>query len=103
MSEWAAWTVFAVIVGGMMALDLGVVHKKAHEVRFKEAILWTVAWVGLALAFNVYVLYTRGQTAAVEFLTCYLTEEALSVDNMFVFLVIFGALGVPTISQHRLL
>lgn len=97
------WTIFGVVVVGMMALDLGVFHREAHEVSVKEALTWTGVWVALATAFNVLVYYRDGSKVAVEFLTCYLTEYALSVDNIFVFLVIFSYFGIPRDSQHRVL
>lgn len=103
MDHWLLWTIFGVVVIGMMALDLGVFHREAHEVSVKEALTWTGAWVVLALSFNVLVYFRDGPVKAVEFLTCYLTEYALSVDNIFVFLVIFTYFAIPRESQHRVL
>ncbi|MCE9594606.1 MAG: TerC family protein [Planctomycetes bacterium] len=103
MDHWLSWVVFAAVTGTMMVLDLRVLQKKPHAISFKEAIRWTLAWIAVAAAFNVYLWYSEGAQAAGEFLTCYLTEYALSVDNMFVFLVIFGALAVPAESQRRVL
>jgi tellurite resistance protein TerC len=87
----------------MLALDLGVFHRKAHEVRFREALAWSVVWVALALAFNALIWTWYGPTKGLEFLTGYLIEKALSVDNIFVFLVIFSCFAVPAAYQHRVL
>lgn len=103
MDHWLLWTIFGVVLVVMMALDLGVFHRQAHEVSVKESLIWTAVWIVLALAFNVLVYFSDGGQVAVEFLTCYLTEKALSVDNIFVFLVIFTYFGIPAESQHRVL
>lgn len=92
-----------IFVLAMLALDLGVFHRKAHEVPLKEALVWSVVWITLALVFNVGVYYWFGTEPALQFLTGYLIEKALSVDNLFVFLVIFGYFGVPKAYQHRVL
>ncbi len=109
------WIVFGVVVVVMMALDLGVFHKKAHVVGVREALVWTAIWVAIGLAFalaiRVYVDpeyfaspgATAGHRPSLEYLTCYLTEYALSIDNIFVFLVIFSYFAVPEESQHRVL
>jgi tellurite resistance protein TerC len=97
------WTGFTAFVVAMLALDLGVFHRRAHEVRFREALSWSVVWVALALAFNVAVWRWFGPTKGLEFLTGYLIEKALSVDNIFVFLVIFSYFAVPKAYQHRVL
>jgi tellurite resistance protein TerC len=103
MQHWLSWTVFGAVTGAMFALDLRVLQKKAHAISFREALRWTLAWIAVAALYNAFVLIVDGAEAAGEFLTCYLTEYALSVDNMFVFLVIFSALGVPLESQRRVL
>lgn len=103
MDHWLFWVVFAAATGTMMVLDLRVLQAKPHAISFKEAIRWTLAWIGIAAAFNVFLWFTEGAQPAQEFLTCYLTEYALSVDNMFVFLVVFNALAVPAESQRRVL
>ncbi len=103
MDPWILWTIFGVVVVGMMALDLGVFHREAHDVSVKEALSWTSVWLALGLGFNVLVYFQRGPDKAVEFLTCYLTEYALSVDNIFVFLVIFSYFAIPSDCQHRVL
>lgn len=97
---WAGFTAFVV---AMLALDLGVFHRKAHEVKFKEALAWSVVWVGLALVFNLGVWTWFGPAKGLEFMTGYLIEKALSVDNIFVFLVIFSYFAVPKEHQHRVL
>src|SRR5688572_17201327 len=97
------WGGFIVFVLVMLALDLGVFHRKAHEVRWKEALAWSGVWVSLALVFNGLVWAWFGTKPAVEFLTGYLIEKSLAVDNIFVFVVIFSALGIPAIHQHRVL
>jgi len=97
------WGGFTAFVLAMLALDLGVFHRKAHEVRFREALTWSIVWVSLALAFNVLIWKWFGPTRGLEFLTGYLIEKALSVDNIFVFLVIFSYFSVPSAYQHRVL
>ncbi len=94
---------FLAFVLCMLALDLGVFHRKAHVVGFREAVGWSVTWVALALCFNAFVAWRFGSERALEFLTGYLIEKSLSIDNIFVFVVIFGALGIPAIHQHRVL
>lgn len=97
------WIGFNGFVLLMLALDLGVFHRKSHEVSVKEALIWTGVWVGLALAFNAGLYYMRGQEVALAFLTGYLIEKSLSVDNVFVFYLIFTMCAVPREYQHRVL
>ena len=97
------WISFLAFMGAMMALDLGVFHRKAHVVSMREAGIWTVIWVSLALIFNLGVLKTMGPARALEFLTGYVIEESLSVDNLFVFLVIFRYFALPEKLYHRVL
>ena len=99
----ALWAGFTLFVLAMLTLDLGVFHRKAHEVSFKEALAWSAVWVSLALAFNLLVHQWFGAQRALEFLTGYVIEKALSVDNIFVFLVIFQFFAVPRAFQHRVL
>lgn len=99
----ALWIGFLVFVLGMLALDLGVFHRSAHEVRAKEALIWSVVWVSLALVFNAGLWWMFGEQRALEFLTGYVIEKSLAVDNIFVFIVIFAYFKVPTIYQHRVL
>jgi tellurite resistance protein TerC len=97
------WAGFVVFILAMLAIDLGVFHKKAHEVSLKEAGIWSAVWVALAIAFNVGVYHWFGSQRALEFTTGYLIEKALAVDNIFVFVVIFTTFAVPAIYQHRVL
>jgi len=97
------WVGFNVFVLLMLALDLGVFHRKAHEVKFKEAIIWTAVWITLALIFNAGLWYYFGEVKAIEFLTGYIVEKSLSVDNIFVFVLIFTSFQVPSIYQHKVL
>lgn len=97
------WIGFNAFVLLMLALDLGVFHRKAHEVGFKEAMAWSGIWIGLAMVFNLGIYYYFGKVKAVEFLTGYIIEKSLSVDNIFVFVLIFSAFAVPAKYQHRVL
>jgi tellurite resistance protein TerC len=97
------WVGFNVFVLFMLALDLGVFHKNSHEVKIREAMIWSAVWIGLALIFNAGIWYYMGEIKAVEFLTGYIVEKSLSVDNIFVFVLIFGAFQVPAAYQHRVL
>ncbi|HET7004038.1 MAG TPA: TerC family protein, partial [Candidatus Binatia bacterium] len=97
------WIAFNVFVLGMLAIDLGVFHRKAHAVSLKEAGLWSCIWIGLALVFNIGVYYLWGQEKALEFLTGYVIEKSLSVDNLFVFLMVFQYFNTPAEYQHRIL
>lgn len=121
---WWFYAGFTLFVLAMLALDLGVFHKKAHEVGFKEASVWTTIWIGLALVFNyLFFLYAKFQFAnherytsiegfdpdqqakatALEFLTGFVVEKSLAIDNIFVFAVVFAYFGIPKIYQHRVL
>ena len=97
------WIGFTIFVLAMLAIDLGVFHRKAHEVRFKEAMTWTFVWITISLLFNVLVWYWFGPVKGLEFLTAYVIEKALSVDNIFVFIVLFTSFAVPKMLQHRVL
>ena len=97
------WGGFTAFILAMLALDLGVFHRTSHEVRFKEALSWTFVWIALALVFNAGVYHWFGAQKGMEFLTGYIIEKALSVDNVFVFLVIFSVFAVPAKYQHRVL
>ena len=98
-----AWIGFNVFVLAMLILDAAVFHRKAHEVKFKEALLWSGFWISLALLFNVGIYYFKGKEAALQFLAGYLIEESLSIDNLFVFLLIFSYFKVPHLYQHKIL
>jgi tellurite resistance protein TerC len=97
------WIGFNVFVGVMLVLDLAVFHRRAHTVKFKEAIGWSIFWISLAAIFAVIVYFWHGKHTAVEFVTGYLIEESLSVDNLFVFLLIFRYFKVPGHYQHKVL
>lgn len=97
------WAGFIVFVFAVLALDLGVFHKKSHTVDFKEAIIWSVVWIALAMVFSVIILQWRGQEDFMLFLTGYVIEKSLSVDNLFVFLLIFSYFKVPNQYQHKIL
>ena len=97
------WGGFNVFVLAMLAVDLELFHKRAHEIRFKEAAIWSLTWIALALLFNVGIYSWRGSQAALQFLTGYLLEKSLSVDNLFVFLLIFSYFKVPSTYQHTAL
>jgi tellurite resistance protein TerC len=97
------WVGFNVFVLAMLALDLGVFHKKAHVVTFKESITWTVVWISLALFFNLGVWHYMGPQKGLEFFTGYLIEKSLSVDNVFVFALLFTYFAVPPLYQHKVL
>src|SRR5687768_10792686 len=121
---WWLYGLFTLFVPFMLALDLGVFHRDAHEVSFKEASVWSVVWVTLALAFN-YILYQyalwkfpqdgrllalpdfnpdlAAWTVSLEFLTGYIVEKSLSVDNIFIFVMVFAYFAIPTKYQHRVL
>ena len=97
------WIGFLLFVFAMLALDLGVFNRKAHTVSVREAGIWTAVWVSLALAFNAGLYSLYGPQVGLEFLTGYLIEYSLSVDNIFVFVLIFTAFAVPSQFQHRIL
>src|SRR5688572_11416678 len=103
MDQLWLWVGFNVFVLAMLALDLFVFHKEAHEVSYREAAGWSAFWIALALAFNYGVYYFLGPEKGLEFLTGYLIEKALSVDNIFVFVLIFSFFNVPARYQHRVL
>jgi tellurite resistance protein TerC len=97
------WVIFNVVIIGMLALDLGVINRKAHKIALKEALIWSGIWIALALIFNVFVLVEYGKTKALEFLTGYVIEYSLSIDNIFVFILIFSYFSVKPQYQHKIL
>ena len=99
----ALWAGFVLFVVAMLAIDLGVFHKRAHQVSALEAGVWSAVWVSLAVLFNLGVYAWFGAEKGLEFTTGYLIEKALAVDNLFVFVVIFSAFAVPATYQHRVL
>jgi tellurite resistance protein TerC len=97
------WVGFHILVFFMLGLDLGVFNKKDHDISVKESLLWTLVWVTLAMLFNAGIYYFIGHKEASEFLTGYILEKSLSVDNIFVMTIIFGHFKVATKYQHRVL
>lgn len=97
------WLGFTALVVGLLAFDLGVLNRRAHVLGLKEAGSWSAALIGLALLFGLFVLWREGGRAALEFYTGYLIELSLSVDNLFVFLLIFSYFGVPAAAQPKVL
>src|SRR5690606_23966843 len=97
------WVLFNLFVLAMLAVDLGIFHRESHEVSLREAAAWSAVWVTLALTFNFGIYRFMGSEAGLEFLTAYLVEKALSVDNIFIFVLIFGYFRVPAKYQHRVL
>lgn len=97
------WILFNIFVVVMLALDLGVFHRRAHTVKFREALMWTGVWIILAGCFAVLMYFWHGRSATLEFVTGYVIELSLSVDNLFVFLVIFRFFNVSGANQHKVL
>ncbi len=97
------WGGFGTFVLIMLALDLGVFHRQARVVDVKEALRWSAMWIALAILFNIGVYLWYGTDAALAFLTGYVLEESLSVDNLFVFLMILSYFSVPLVYQHKVL
>jgi tellurite resistance protein TerC len=97
------WSSFSVFVLAMLALDLGVFHRKSHEVSVKEALIWTAVWITISMIFNLFVYFYFGEDSAIQFFTGYLLEKSLSVDNIFVIILIFSYFTVPNSYQHKVL
>ena len=97
------WIYFNLLILALLALDLGVFHKKAHVVSTKEALIWSVVWISLAMMFNGLVYFWQGKDVALKFFTGYLIEKSLSVDNIFIFILIFSHFRVPPVYQHKIL
>ena len=102
-APWWAWLGFHVFVFAMLALDLGVFNRKIHAPSVKEAAVWSSVWITLALVFNLVIFKTQGPQHGLEWLTAYLLEKSLSVDNLFVFVLIFASFRVALRHQHRVL
>lgn len=100
---YATWIVFHAILFGLLALDLGIFNRKAHIVHMREALLWSAFWISIGIGYGGYVWFHDGQASGVQYLTGFVVEKSLSVDNLFVFLVIFRAFQIPRLHQHRLL
>ena len=97
------WILFNFFVAAMLVLDLGVFHRRSHTVKFREALVWSVVWIALAAVFAVVIFFWHGRTPSLEFVTGYVIELSLSVDNLFVFLLIFRYFQVPPVHQHKVL
>lgn len=97
------WAIFAIVIVITLALDLGVFHRRAHVIRFREAAAWSAVWIALAMSFNVLIYFQQGSDRALEFFQAWVIEKALSVDNIFVFLAIFSFFAVAPRLQHRVL
>jgi tellurite resistance protein TerC len=103
MNDAFAWVSFNIFVIAMLALDLGVIHRRARTQGFRQALLWSAIWVGLAGAFAALLYFTQGRTPALEFSTGYVIELSLSADNLFIFLLIFRYFRLPDEQQYRVL
>jgi tellurite resistance protein TerC len=97
------WLGFTTFVLAMLAVDLGLFHRKPHAVSIREALTWSAVWIGLALLFNLGIYLTLGKEKGFEFLTAYVIEKSLSLDNVFVFVLLFGYFRVPQVYQHKVL
>src|SRR6266850_2033766 len=101
-STWL-WVGFSLFILCMLSLDLGLFNRKAHTIRYREATIWSIVWITVAMIFAGVVFWDQGKTRGLEFVAGYLIELSLSVDNLFVFLLIFSYFKVPTRFQHRVL
>lgn len=101
--DYLVWGGFLALIAVLLIIDLGIFNRKAHRITVKEALAWTVIWIAVAMAFNVFIYFWHGHDAALEFLTGYLLEKSLSVDNLFVFLILFTYFCVPKENWHRVL
>lgn len=97
------WALFILLVFVLLAIDLGIFHRKTHAVTIKEALIWAAVWFAVAMLFNLWVWSDCGTTKALQFFTGYIIELSLSVDNLFIFLLIFLAFSIPAKFQHRVL
>ncbi len=97
------WLAFNLLVLGLLALDLLILNRRDHVIGLREALGWSAFWIGVSLTFNYFVYVWRGEAAAIEFLTAYLLEKSLSVDNLFVFILLFNYFKVPPKYQHKVL
>jgi tellurite resistance protein TerC len=103
MGNIVSWGIFGVMVIVMLALDLGVFHRREHEVKMKEAVIWSVIWIAVALLFNWGIYLFKGKELAMQFLAGYVLERTLSFDNLFVFLLVFNYFKLPSIHHHTVL
>lgn len=97
------WVIFGIIIITVLAIDLGVLNKRAHKIALKEALAWSGVWISLALIFNIFVYFQFGKVKALEFLTGYVIEYSLSIDNIFVFIMVFSYFSVKPQYQHKVL
>src|SRR3984893_5853997 len=102
MGTWTLWIAFNAAVALLLLLDLGVLHRRAHTISIREAALESALWVALSVAFGLWILVSRGRAAGLEFFTGYVIEKSLSVDNIFVFILVFQYFRVDSRYQHRL-
>ena len=102
-NKYFIWGGFNILVLAMLALDLGIFHRKDHKISVKEGLVWSIIWIIVALIFNVIVYFWQGEAKALQFFTGYLIERSLSIDNIFVFLLIFTYFGVPDKFQYKVL
>src|SRR5437899_12667347 len=101
-STWL-WIGFTAVILFMLSLDLGLFNRQAHTIHYREATIWSAVWITLALLFAALVFWNQGTKSGLEFVTGYLIELSLSIDNLFVFLLIFSHFKVPPKYQHRVL
>lgn len=97
------WIIFGAVIVAALSLDLAFFNRRGHEIRMREAMFWSGLWISLAIIFDIVLYFWHGPTTALEFMTGYLVEESLSVDNLFVFLMLFSYFGVPKRFQHKVL
>lgn len=103
MNETTAWVLFNIFVVAMLALDLGVIHRRAQTLSLRQALAWSALWIAIAAVFAVLLLEWQGRTAALEFSTAYVIELSLSADNLFIFMLIFRFFRLPEKNQYRVL
>ncbi len=103
MAAFLGWIIFSLVVVFMLVLDLGVFHRREHEVKMKEAIFWSIVWTVIALLFNAGVYFLKGKELAMQFLAGYILERTLSFDNLFVFLLVFNYFQLPSQYHHKVL
>jgi len=97
------WIIFSIIIFTVLTIDLGILNRKAHKISLKEALAWSGVWISIALIFNIFVYFQFGKVKALEFLTGYVIEYSLSIDNIFVFILVFSYFSVKPQYQHKVL
>lgn len=103
MDHLTGWIVFHIIIIIMLIIDLGILNRKAHIIKIREAVIYSVIWIALAFIFNIGIYFSNGEKEALEFLTGYIIEKSLSVDNIFVMILIFKTFRIPEKFQHKIL